>query len=110
MTRPYTRRPIPNIPPKARCKKCGVRYAQSGGWCRRCAREEGVDTRNTVERDRDRLAKLRARDQAELDALFAQADAVDPGPPAPTRTVTIAGVDYEVVFDGAVGKCRYDGT
>lgn len=70
------------------CKRCGIRWQQGGGLCRTCGHAAG-DSRTTRERERDRLAAREA----------ALTRVVEPAPGA-LRTVCIAGVDYDVTWDG----------
>jgi hypothetical protein len=76
--------------PALLCKRCHQRYAQERGRCRRCNRERG-DTRRVIEIEAAQLARLFARYDAPRPA---------PVPPGHRRTVTIDGIEYEVMFDG----------
>ena len=76
------------------CDRCHERSAQSRlGICRRCQRELG-DTRTLFEREAESVARQHARFKGGKIPLE---DLV----PRPDKILTIAGVDYYVVWDGA---------
>lgn len=70
------------------CRRCGRRYQHGNGLCHTCGRLAG-DTRTTREREADRIA-----------AHEAGLTRVVETPPGAPRTLRIAGVDYEVMWDG----------
>ena len=72
------------------CRRCHNKYSQSSkGLCRSCERELGLVS-TTVEREAETLARQQAR--------FAAAERAA-AVPAQIYTLTIGGVDYEVVND-----------
>ena len=75
------------------CSACKTRWAQGKrGLCRSCERAAG-DTRNTVEREGERVERMRAKQTG-----------ADPPPSADeprTRTHVIDGIEYVTVWDGS---------
>jgi hypothetical protein len=67
------------------CKRCGQRWAQDAGLCRRCGRDTGAYRLSGFEQDALRVTRQRGPRPLRL-----------PTPPRPTRVVD--GVEYEVVW------------
>jgi hypothetical protein len=76
-----------------RCRCCGIRWAQQAGLCRTCQALPG-DQRRDAERERDR------RRGVDRPVLHVQHDPT----PTPLRTLTVRGVDYDVLWDGSDGS------
>ena len=72
------------------CSACKDKWAQGKkGLCRSCERAAG-DTRTTMDRDGERVERMRAKH-------------TDPPPSADaprTRTRIVDGIEYETVWDG----------
>lgn len=76
------------------CIRCRKRWRQHKMFCRACAREAGAIASGVS------LLELDARRVERLKARFAGGTLAPPMPPRFTRILD--GVEYEVVFDGAV--------
>jgi hypothetical protein len=74
------------------CVRCGLRWQQKLGLCRRCERETGVDNRSLFERQRESVARRRARYNAPHVVPVS----------APIREVVVNGVAFDIVWDGAI--------
>jgi hypothetical protein len=76
------------------CTRCHERYQQDRrGLCRRCARELG-DRSTLFEQERDHVARMHARDRS---GRVPAGELV----PRPDKWITLDGVDYLIVWDGA---------
>jgi len=71
----------------AACQGCGFRWAQVRGLCNTCRRERGL---------LPPYGDIIRTDQA---ARVDQVEHVLP-PMAPNRTIIVAGVEYDIVWDG----------
>lgn len=72
------------------CQRCGKRWAQDAGLCRRCGRETGAYQLNCQQADAALIERQRAAQHVAV--------VVSRQP----RIRVIDGQEFEVVFDGAV--------